>query len=722
MPFYFCLFFPIFRNICLSNPKSFAYPYLRPPLMAFSRFLAALILLLLTTCWEVTRSSAQNFEQSCREAKVLVDILSQQHFAPIEIDDERSEKLFDRMIERLDRTHHLFHQQQLDALSKYRRQIDDDIRNQNCSFLRALSEHYGQALRQVDRVTRQLSKAPFDYQQALFLESTSSEQQRLPFAKDEEQLRLRWKKWLMYQSLELLYEEAPEALTSAGFLEKEAKARQRVSERLQCRLEQKIHPPGGIAQDVAQKFLEELVAQYDPHTAYFPPREQSGFLAALSKNAYSFGIGVKANPEGQIEVDELVPGGPAWKSNRLNEGDVLLEIKWESGEKTDLRCSLPSQVASLLENPKSSIMQLTVRKQNGQYEVVRLSRERMEVEENIITSIILEGNRRVGYIYLPAFYTERQSQGLANDVARELLKLKLERIEGLILDLRFNGGGAVEEALGLAGIFIDEGPITIVEGRGADLRVLKDRNRGTAYDGPLIIMMNNQSASASEIFAAAIQDYQRGLIVGSQSYGKSTGQLMLPIESGSMNPAFLKVTQVLYHRITGESHQQLGVTPDIFFPDPWQDWMLREKDLPESLSSTPQQPLTGFVPSPKIPIKELIQASRQRREKDHPFLLLQTYQNSLSEAISSSDPVPLRPRNFKDYQKQIEGLLEKVEAVEERPARAFQAKNNRFVSRWIQMDTYRKESNALLKEKIQHDIYLEEAYQIMLDLIRLTQN
>lgn len=346
----------------------------------------------------------------------------------------------------------------------------------------------------------------------------------------------------------------------------------------------------------------------------------------------------------------------------------------------------------------------------------------MAVQDNVITSFILDGEKKVGYIYLPGFYTNwenEQALGLANDVAKELLKLQLEGIEGLILDLRHNGGGAIIEALGLAGIFIDVGPLAVGKDADGELNLLKDMNRGMAYSGPLVVLVDGLSASASEIFAAAMQDYNRAVIVGDTTYGKSSGQQFIPLDERRPNSGGdIKVTMQKYYRITGNTYQRQGVVPDVVLPTLLRAWIPREKDAQEALSNDKIEKELSFRTSPALPIEQLAQKSKERLKADEQFSQLKASSDSLFADLSKAETIPLDVEGYFAYRQQLRRNMEHIMRLEERKASLFETKNNRFAESLVQMSEIQRLNHESLIVEIQQDIYIAETFQVMLDLIK----
>ena len=287
---------------------------------------------------------------------------------------------------------------------------------------------------------------------------------------------------------------------------------------------------------IEELILNAYAKSYDPHSNYFSTEQLDDFEVQLSDVTFSFGIDFNKNRKGEIIISAIAPGSPAWKCNQLNEGDILISIQDNEKEYRDFSCFSLKELEKLLSKIQNdSATAFKFAKNGGEHVEVKLTKEEIKVADNIISSFVLKGDKKLGYIYLPSFYTNDEffsylPNGCANDFAKELLQLKREGIEGLILDLRNNGGGSMLEAIRMVGNFINYGGISIVDDNQNELTTLKDLSRGVIFDRPLIVMVNQFSASASELFASAIQDQNRGLVVGTTTFGKSTMQNVRPVQ------------------------------------------------------------------------------------------------------------------------------------------------------------------------------------------------
>jgi carboxyl-terminal processing protease len=365
---------------------------------------------------------------------------------------------------------------------------------------------------------------------------------------------------------------------------------------------------------------------------------------------------------------------------------------------------------------------------------VALLKEKIREEENVVKSFILKGDKKIGYISLPGFYTEwesRTGQGCANDVAKEIVKLQEEKVEGLILDIRYNGGGSLGEGVDLAGIFINEGPICVLKGRAEKPEILKDMNRGTVYNGPLVVLVNGQSASASEVLVGALQDYNRAVVVGSPTFGKATGQIVVPLDStiSLTAPAerkarspygFVTVTTEKLYRVTGRSAQLKGVRPDISLPDVYDALDYREATYPFALSSDSLNRKFYFSPLSPLPVAELTRRSTGRLEQHPSFGAIRRFTEVLKEIPDKTGKaIPLQPAYFAQRAAENQRRQQELETALEQVTTLYTVENTAYDRELMHMDAYSKEVNDALIQNVLSDIYITEGYQITKDLILL---
>lgn len=665
------------------------------------------------------------------------------HYQPKPLDDALSEKLSKEFINTLDPSGLYFTKSDIAALRKWDHLLDDDIKSRSGNYLTEVSDLYRKRLTIADSIITAVTQNPFNFIEKDTLRFFGKKSETT-FAVDDKALARRWKKWLKYQTLTQLYtpankNEDPYKMASKDLLKKEADARAKVAARYKRVIKRIFEHPDGYDAHLSSQYINQFLGLFDPHTAFFSPSEKQEFLSSVSSSEHSFGISFNENDQGEIEVVNLTPGGSAWKSNLIHKGDVIVKIKPDQRELIDLSVLSPEDAMNELLSMTEDRAEFTLRKTNGQIMEVMLTKSKIRSDENVVKSYILNGEKKIGYISLPSFYTEWENNnplGCANDVAKEIVKLQEENIEGLIIDLRYNGGGSVQEAMGLMGLFINEGPLCIFKVRNEKPISLKDPNRGTAYDGPLAVMVNGLSASASEIFSATMQDYNRAILVGSTTYGKSTGQIVIPIDtsyslaeifSGALNNkagsyGYLKITTQGFYRVTNATHQKKGVLADVQLLEPYFYSEYRESASPYALSNDSISKKVVYMPSAPLPLKELKSKSESRVAANANFKRLTAINDSLSLMAEKESAVLLNLEFFKTNAQIIQKLQDEMEKHLYDSSKNFVVINNQYDKKVLGFDSFSGEINDRAVKSFQEDIYVEETYFILRDLLNFIKN
>jgi carboxyl-terminal processing protease len=456
------------------------------------------------------------------------------------------------------------------------------------------------------------------------------------------------------------------------------------------------------------------------------------FLSSLSSEGYSFGFRIEENEHGDLIVTQLLPGGPAWNSGVIHAGDVIQTLQWEGMDPIDVTNIDVDEMDAILKDANHSIVELTLSDVAGLRIKVKLKKERIAEEENIVKSFILDGKTKIGYISLPGFYSNWGNDlgsNCANDVAKEILKLKKENIEGIILDVRFNGGGSLHEAVAMAGIFIDVGPIGVLKDKKGELTTHKDMNRGTVYDGPLVLMVNSMSASASEFLAGALQDYHRAIIVGGQTFGKGTAQNIFPLDplskvdlaQAKVGAGFASVTTSKIYRVIGKTTQRHGITPDIEIPDLVSQFIISESEIPLALASDYIVKKVYYQPYDVLPIKKLKERSEIRINDNPQFKLIQQYSSWLGKT-QKDDPISLKWIDFNKAFNDRHKIVAQLDTSLNRETSLFNVRSHTFGQKRMQMDEYINNSTKACIKKLKQDSSLEEAYNIICEFIAINEN
>jgi carboxyl-terminal processing protease len=561
---------------------------------------------------------AQSLDNKATDAYLITRMAEKFHVQPRPLDKTMSAAIYTRVLQALDDERIFFTKADIAQLSVYRYTLDDEILNRKTGFLQLLTTLYQQRLTQVDTMVDNITAKPFIFTTHEML--TVAEDTSYPANLTAMHVKL-YKLIKLSVATHLAEKMAGIAAYNNSWIDSaEPVLRHRAAVNTKRVIKRILQSPTGVGNMIGIVYCQALAVCYDPHTAYFSPDEKADFESELGNKPLSFGLTISEDDDGHAQVGHLQPGGPAFKSGGLSEGDKIVAIRWEGKAAIDVADASATELYNILSAEGGSTVTLDVKKRDGTVHQVSLTKQKInndvaDDDEDKVKGYLLKGARTVGYISLPAFYEDWEDNngvnGCANDVAKEVIKLKKEGIGGLILDLRYNGGGSVNEAVGLAGLFIDAGPVEQIKTKDDKVYTLKDVNRGTIWDGPLIVLVNSSSASASEIVAGTLQDYNRALIVGSPTYGKATAQVVLPMDTSidltKLDPkkeasSYIKITLEKLYRINGTTAQFSGVKPDILLPEPPNAHEQREADEPFALPPTPIEANKYYRPLAPLPV------------------------------------------------------------------------------------------------------------------------
>ncbi len=543
---------------------------------------------------------AQSKESSTDKDKTLVELLTyvidNGHYSPATIDDNFSKGVYKAYLEALDPSKRFFTQADITEFAKYETQLDEQIKAKDLAFFELTYNRLLKRTKEAEKYYREILAQPFDFSKN---ENLNVDYEKQPYPKNDAGLRERWEKQLKLSVLSTVTDKqkmqdtadaaAKPADKNKSFGELEKEARESTLKSLDDYFDfiDKME-----RNEWFSMYLNAIVERFDPHTFYFAPDDKEKFDTSM-RGSFE-GIGARLQKKGDyIEISEVIPGGPAWRGKDLEQGDVIMKVAQGKEDPIDIGGMRLNDVVKKIKGPKGTEVRLTVKKVDGSMKVYSVIREVVETEETYAKSSIVNKNgKKFGIIYLPKFYIDFEDENnrdAAKDVALEVEKLKEQGVEGLIIDLRDNGGGSLKTVVDITGLFIDKGPVVQVRERNKDAKVLADTNSKVQWDGPLVVMVNNFSASASEIFAAAIQDYNRGVIMGSKhTYGKGTVQNIYDLNTFVRSSTFgdlgaIKITTQKFYRINGGSTQREGVYSDIVMPDKYSYIDMGERDSDNAL-------------------------------------------------------------------------------------------------------------------------------------------
>lgn len=506
----------------------------------------------------VANAIAQTDASFCQKATLVLETIENNHYQPKTIDNEFSEYVFKTFFKRVDPKRMLFAQSDIEAFGDLKTNLDDYLLGNNCDFIQELGESYEKQLLAAQKSIAIVTKSKLDFsgKDIVTYGSLKDESQ---FSKNRKTLQNRWTKKIRIEIIrDYLSLSQP-----SNFKKVKSQIKSKIIDENNCYIQDKLNTVNGIQSYIETTFLDVVCSYFDPHSNYFDPTDNDNFLNSIGTETNSIGVWFSKNSDGKIIVSGLQTGSKAWKEKEINAGDMVLSLSADD-ETLSTTCLSLSSLYDFINDETHTSISINVLTSKNTNKTVTLEKENLKIEQNAINTFILKGTHTIGYISLPSFYTNIDyGFGSANDIAKQLFKLNAVNIDGLILDLRDNGGGSMKQAIDLAGMFIDKGPLGIYRDAKNNREIIKDFNRGTLFTKPLVILVNQGSASASEFIAAALRDHQRAIIVGSKTYGKGTIQTVLPLEN---EIGYVKITINKMYGFKGNTHQGAGIQPDIEFP------------------------------------------------------------------------------------------------------------------------------------------------------------
>ncbi|HHU51609.1 MAG TPA: carboxy terminal-processing peptidase [Firmicutes bacterium] len=667
----------------------------------------------------------------------------QGHYEPLGLDDEFSVRVFDLYMKYLDYNKRFFTKRDYNKLKAEQRKIDDQIKNGEIDFFLRAINLLDQRITDVKKITQEILEEPLDFsvQEALELDV-----EKRDYPKNQHELRDLWRKIAKHQVLLAYYDEwknqkaEDQSLPAVGSSVPDEKllkeAKEKVKKNITASLDRMLE---GTIEEKFYLYLDAIANSYDPHTEYIPPQEKDDYDIHLSGAFY--GIGATLQKEGEnIKVVEIIPGGPSWKQKELQVGDHILQVAQENEEPVDIINMSLNDAVRLIRGEKGTTVRLTVKKPDGQITVISIVRDLVVLEEAYAKSAIVknaQNQEQYGYIYLPSFYHDFQrteGRSSAQDVKDQLKELKKAGVSGVILDLRNNTGGLLSDAVEMAGHFLQTGPVVQVKERNGKIRVLQDTDPEVTYEGPLVVLINSFSASASEILAAALQDYGRAVIVGSaRTFGKGTVQVVYVSlddildyifpEKQDLKPlGYIKYTIEKFYRITGGSTQLKGVEPDIILPDLYSylDYGEKATDYPLPWDEIQTLPFEKWHNQLSVAdLKKLTANSGQRVAQNQGFQLVnKNIQRVLAEKQSSAQS--LKFETFLDQREVEEAEKSAFENLKTQESEYLFTAMNRMVDvgHGAEGDEV-FQANAEWIKALSEDFYLVEAINILQDLIAI---
>lgn len=691
------------------------------------------IVLAVSSCSFTTKK----FDTDSDKNKVLIELITfvikQGHYDVRNIDDSFSKNIYKDFLESLDPMKRHFTDKDLKDFKEFETEIDDQIREKDISFFNLVYNRYQERLEDSKKFYVSILDGDFDLNSN---ESINTNYEEIDFAKNAKALKERWRKQLKFSILSNYYsalETQNAQATESDTIEVKSSDELKIEAVEQTK--ESIERYFSNSEDLRREdwfnlYINTVVSQFDPHTSYLAPRDKDRFDISMSGKLEGIGARLQKLRD-NVKIVEIISGGPAWRGEELEVGDLIMKVKQEDEEQpvniTGMRLD---DAVELIKGPKGTHVTLTVKKVDGTFENIRIERDVVEIEETYAKSTIIKQNdMNFGFINLPKFYfnpNNYSNRNAASDVEAEIKNLKKSGVEGLIIDLRNNGGGSLKAVVEMAGLFIDEGPVVQVKNREGEVEVLEDKSRGTIWDGPLVVLVNELSASASEILAAALQDYERAIILGSrQTFGKGTVQNIADLNRWLRNSSLgdigaLKFTTQKFYRISGGSTQLKGVESDIMVPDRYSFIDIGERDYDNPLPYDKIQKANYRTWNGYNSLEDVIEASQKRMNSHEQIALIEEQAKWIKTQRDKND-FPLNFNAYKNLMEENDVLAKKFDSI-------YDYKNNlSFQSLPSELEAFKidkalKDKRENWHENLQKDIYVEEAIWVLKDLRDHTKN
>jgi carboxyl-terminal processing protease len=658
--------------------------------------------------------------------ELLTFVIEKGHYDPVEINDDFSKGVYKDYVQSLDPSKRFFLKSDIAEFSKFETELDDELINKDLTFFELTYSRLMKRMEESKAIYKAILSKPFDYS---VNEDFNVDYEKAPYSVNTDELSEKWRKQMKLSTLSSFVdkqkmEEDKKKVDpkyekkSYDILEKETRNSTLTN------LNDSFVFMGELNRDDwFTVYINSIMTRFDPHTSYLAPEEKERFDVSMSGKLE--GIGARLQKKNDFtEISELISGGPAWRGKQLESGDLIMKVAQGSAEPIDVVGMRLDDVVKKIKGPKGSEVRLTVKKVDGTIKVIVIIRDIVEIEETYAkSSIVVKNGLKYGVIYLPKFYIDfenKEGRDAGKDIALEVERLKQAKVNGIVLDVRDDGGGSLATVVDIAGLFIEQGPIVQIKSSGKKKEVLYDTDKKIEWDGPLVIMVNGFSASASEILAAAIQDYKRGIILGSkQTYGKGTVQNVIDLNGFVRNSSVgdlgaLKTTTQKFYRINGGSTQLEGVSSDIVMPDRYAYLKMYERDEESALKWDKIDPADYTVWKNNAKFEQAIVNSKSRISNNTNFQLIE--ENAKWIDIRSAETIySLNIDKFKIAQNEIENTAKKYKSIVD-------YKNNlKFTSlpyeiEGMNKDLILKEKRDRWHESLSKDIYVEEALNVLDDL------
>jgi carboxyl-terminal processing protease len=691
------------------------------------KFLVLVLLMAATSCSFTTKT----FNDPNKD-KLLIDlityVLERGHYDAKTIDDSFSKEVYKDYLNAVDPLKRFFYEKDVKEFVVYQDKIDDQIKEKDLTFFNSTHDRLLERMKEVRGIYKEILAQPFDFSEE---EDINTNYEEIDYVSSREELKERWRKQLKFNTLGNYYDSKDD---EAKQLEKDpeykVKSDQELEKEARTTILNSMDEYFDFSEELERKdyfsvYINAIVEEFDPHTFYFAPQDKDRFDIAMSGKLEGIGARLQKKSD-NITIMEVISGGPAWLSDKLSEGDIILKVKQED---EDVPVSIVGMrlddAVNLIKGPKDSKVTLTVKKKMmGNIEDVTIVRDIVELEETYAKSALVKKNgREFGLINLPKFYFDMENysdRNAASDVQKEIIRLKKAGMEGLVLDLRNNGGGSLKTVVDIAGLFIEKGPVVQVKSKGTGQEILEDQDPSILWDGPFVILVNELSASASEILAAAMQDYKRAIIIGSkQTYGKGTVQNVIDLNQTVRSNEYgdlgaLKLTTQKFYRVNGGSTQLEGVKSDVVVPDRYSYIDIGEKDYENPLPWDQIKAAKYKIWEGYIDFEDAIKNSNQRMSDNAQLNLIAENAKWVKEQ-RDEEIYPLNYTAYQNHRLLTEEDAKRFDAISDYTSN-LTYESLPYEIEMYAVDTILKEKRDRWHTSLTSDVYVEEAINVLEDI------
>jgi carboxyl-terminal processing protease len=704
------------------------------------KFFLLALLIAFASC-SFTSKTFDNPDKDKLLIQLITYVLDQGHFDPQELNNDFSINVYEDYLNQIDPFKRYFYESDIKEFEAYKDQLDDQLKSYDVTFFNITHQRLLQRIEESKKLYEEILDNPFDFSVA---ENYSTDYEELNYVKNKREMKERWRQQLKFSTI-ANYDDAiaqrednlevnnlPESVFSAEnekSSSEEKKSMKQIEQEAREATKRSLDELYDFIDDRQRKdwfavYINAIVEEFDPHTFYFAPEDKDRFDVAMSGNFEGIGARLQKRMDA-ILVNEIISGGPAWRANDLEVGDQIMKVRQEDEEEAvNIVGMRLDDAIKLIKGPKGTTVVLTLKKVDGTIEDISITRDIVELEETYAKSSTVEKDGKTfGVINLPKFYINFQDynkRNAASDIKQEITRLKEQGMEGLVLDLRNNGGGSLQTVVDIVGLFIEEGPVVQVKTTGEPKEVLRDKDKSIVWDGPLVIMVNELSASASEILAAAMQDYKRAIVIGSkQTYGKGTVQNVLDLNrmvrnntNGDMGA--LKFTTQKFYRINGGSTQLEGVKSDVVVPDRYSYIDIGEKDQENPLPWDKIDAVDYDLWGNYFDYDTTISKSKARMAANEQLKLIEAN----AKWVKKIRDREIYSLNYEDYKKEMELNEEEAKRFEKLSEYKTNLSFNSlpYEISLMEKDSVLKEKRKRWHESLAKDVYVEEALNVLNDL------